>query len=214
MGTSYFERFFVDGGPLVWFVLFPLSIVTVSLIVRHYLTIRRGRLLPGAVVGKLERLARQGDAVRLRAAAGEAGDLLSRALQVVLGQAAGGVAAMENAIYDALEQQAMGLRRRIEWLHIIGNIAPMIGLFGTVWGMIEAFHRIVVAQGQPEAEELAGALSIAMVTTLWGLLAAIPALAAYGSLRNRIEGLTADAAVAAGDFLPLASVMSGQEVGQ
>lgn len=87
--------------------------------------------------------------------------------------------------------------RKIEWLNIIGNVAPMIGLFGTVWGMIEAFNRIVQAQGQPEPERLADAISIALVTTLWGLFTAIPALAAYGSLRNRIDAITAETSVTA-----------------
>ncbi len=96
-----------------------------------------------------------------------------------------------------LEQQSSVLFRKIEWLNIIGNVAPMIGLFGTVWGMIEAFNRIVRAHGQPEPDQLAGAISIAMVTTLWGLFAAIPALAAYGSLRNRIDGLSAEVALVA-----------------
>ena len=45
--ASYFQRFFKDGGPLVWFVLLPLSVITISLIVQHFLVIRRGRLLPG-----------------------------------------------------------------------------------------------------------------------------------------------------------------------
>jgi biopolymer transport protein ExbB len=108
---------------------------------------------------------------------------------------------MENAMAEMLEQQSTTLLRKIEWLNIIGAVAPMIGLFGTVWGMIEAFNRIVYAHGQPEPDQLAGAISIALVTTLWGLFAAIPALAAYGSLRNRIDALSAEAALAAEDLI-------------
>ena len=108
---------------------------------------------------------------------------------------------MENAMAEMIEQDATALLRKIEWLHIIGNVAPMIGLFGTVWGMIDAFHGIVSAGGQPEPADLAGGISTALVTTWWGLVVAIPALAAYGLLKNRIDSLAAEVAVTAENLL-------------
>ncbi|MBN1846598.1 MAG: MotA/TolQ/ExbB proton channel family protein [Sedimentisphaerales bacterium] len=200
-GNGYFQRFFVDGGPIVWFILLPLSLLTVSLIVQYFLVIRRANLLPAAVMSRMEKLAQASPGRPMRDFLQQEENFLTRCVRVALAQP--DAAARENALMESLEQQSTALLRKIEWLNIIGNVAPMIGLFGTVWGMIEAFNRIVRAQGQPEPDQLAGAISIALVTTLWGLFTAIPALAAYGSLRNRIDAITAETAIAAENLLRL-----------
>ncbi len=199
--ATYFQRFFVDGGPLVWFVLLPLSVVTVSLIVQHFLSIRRVKLMPPDTIAGAKRLLEKDDAAATLDFLHGRDSFLSRTLMVGLAERRNGRVAVENAIAEMLEQESTGLLRKIEWLNIIGNVAPMIGLFGTVWGMIEAFDRIVYAHGQPEPDQLAGAISIALVTTFWGLFAAIPALTAHGALRNRIDALSAEIALAAEDIL-------------
>jgi len=89
----------------------------------------------------------------------------------------------------------------IEPLNIIGNVAPMIGLFGTVYGMILAFREIVVAGGSPDPVELAAGIGTALTTTFWGLVVAIPALAGYALLRTRLDGLTAEAARSAEELV-------------
>jgi len=192
--TTYFQRFFVDGGPLVWLILLPLSFVTVGLIVQFFVSIRRARIIPSATLADVKQMAKQGYQTELLERLKGEESFLSRTLYVGLTEAGNGRAAMENAMGEMLERQSTTLLRRIEWLNIIGNVAPMIGLFGTVWGMVEAFNHIVRAHGQPEPDQLAGAISVALLTTLWGLFAAIPALSAYGALRNRIDELTAEVA--------------------
>ena len=87
----------------------------------------------------------------------------------------------------------MRLMRRIEYLNVIGNVSPMIGLFGTVVGMILAFLEIASRHGgMPAADKLAGNIGIALVTTLWGLGIAIPALSAFALFRNRIDTYAAE----------------------
>ena len=80
--------------------------------------------------------------------------------------------------------------RKIEWLNLMGNITPMLGLLGTVWGMILAFMEIVKAQGMPAPANLAKSIGIALVTTLLGLMVAIPSLSVFAVLRNRIDALS------------------------
>jgi len=196
---SAFARFFTAGGPLVWFALLPLSIFAVSLIIQFFIVIRRNRILP--------------DAYRINASSTECHykidvhslsqdcSFLGKVLFAGVQQASNGIESVENAVAEALEQLAMTYLRKIEWLHTIGNVAPMIGLFGTVWGMIDAFNAIVATGGQPEPADLAGGISVALVTTWWGLLIAIPALGALGILRNRMETYAAEAALIAEDYL-------------
>jgi len=96
---------------------------------------------------------------------------------------------------ESLQDQSLRLLRKVEWANIIGSVAPMIGLFGTVFGMIKAFNGIVIAGGQPQPAQLAEGISIALVTTFWGLLIGIPALAIHGIFRNRIETILSEAAI-------------------
>ena len=77
----------------------------------------------------------------------------------------------------------------------------MIGLFGTVVGMIKLFNTIVVTAGQPQPVQLADGISVALVTTFWGLIIAIPALGIHGVFRNRIEAVAGDAVVEAENII-------------
>jgi biopolymer transport protein ExbB len=109
---------------------------------------------------------------------------------------------MKNTLAESLQDQAAALLRKIEWLNLIGNVSPMVGLFGTVFGMIKLFNTIVTAGGQPQPAQLAEGISIALVTTFWGLFIAIPALAMNGILRNKIEMLANEAVIEAENIIP------------
>jgi biopolymer transport protein ExbB len=104
---------------------------------------------------------------------------------------------MERAVDAASNERITGLMRHTEWLNLVGNIGPMIGLFGTVWGLIKTFFAIVETGGIPDPGALAGAIGIKLVCTLLGLAVAIPSLAVYGTMRNRIDGLSSQASSAA-----------------
>ena len=84
--------------------------------------------------------------------------------------------------------------RRIEYLSVIGNIAPMVGLLGTVTGMIFAFQQVASTRGAAGAGDLAEGIYQALVTTVCGLVVAIPALAIYAVCRNRVDSLIAEVA--------------------
>jgi biopolymer transport protein ExbB len=192
--TTGFHRFFVSGGWLVWCILLPLSITTVSLIIQNFLSIRRSRLIPAGLLRQIRAIKTPGGPTVASNDQDDNSSMLSRIIEAVRQAAPEGSAAMENALSDSLEQETAVLLRKIEWLHIIGNVAPMIGLFGTVWGMIEAFNAIVQAGGQPTLGQLASGISVVLVATWWGLISAIPALAAFGVLRNRIDSFAAEIA--------------------
>jgi biopolymer transport protein ExbB len=190
---TFFEQFVMAGGPIVWFVLLPMSLVTVYLAVEHSLTIRRSRLLPEGIGGRIVRTVRQYGPGHLEAEMAEQSDFVSTAVIKAVEQSKGDWFRMRSIVGESLQDQAWGLMRRIEWVNLIGNVSPMVGLFGTVFGMIKLFNAIVLAGGQPQPAQLAEGISIALVTTFWGLFIAIPALAVYGVFKNRIETLVSDA---------------------
>ena len=200
-GRTFFEQFVKTGGPIVWFVLLPMSLTTVYLAVEHFLTIRRKRLLPADISQKIVGVIRRFGPGQLQARLAGRSDFVSIAVVNALSQGRGDWFRMRNALFESLQEQSVRLLRRIEWLNLIGNVSPMVGLFGTVFGMIKLFNSIVTAGGQPQPAQLAEGISVALVTTFWGLFIAIPALAIHGVFRNRIEALAGDAVTEAEDIM-------------
>lgn len=191
---SYFEVLFVRCGTIGW-LLWGLSVVTLSLIIANLITMRRGNIFPkdfDRELGDLFAAKRYHEAMDL---ARRGDNLLGRILHASMRESSRGYSVMERAMEDAAELHATVLLRRIEWLNLIGNIAPMLGLLGTVWGMILAFFTIVEKGGIATPADLAGAIGIKLVCTLEGLMIAIPALAVYGALRSRIETLSGEAMI-------------------
>ncbi len=102
--------------------------------------------------------------------------------------------------------------RAVEILSILGAVGPMMGLFGTVYGMIKAFWTLVEIGGSPDPSDLAEGISTALVTTFWGLVVGIPAVAGYALIRNKIDALGAEVIFEAdrliGQFRPSTSKRS------
>ncbi len=205
-GTSqtqtFFEQFVIAGGPIVGFVLLPMSLITVYLVAEHSLTIRRKKLLPNGIGNRIVETIQQFGPEQLEARIAHRNDFVSIAVVEAVTKGRGDWFRMRNALTESLQEQALGLLRKIEWVNLIGNVSPMVGLFGTVFGMIKLFNAIVIAGGQPQPAQLAEGISVALVTTFWGLFIAIPALAIHGVFRNRIETLTSDAVVEAENIVP------------
>lgn len=190
---SVLQHFVIDGGPITWFALIPLSVVSIALIIFGFLTIRRGVQMPPSLARALIAAARGGQLENIREVTTDDETLLAQAAHAGVAQLAHGRDAAIGAVDEAIEHRVGRLFRRIEYLNVLGNVSPMIGLLGTVVGMIQAFNRINAAGGAvPEASKLVGDIAIALVNTFWGLLIAIPALSAYAGLRNRIDAYAAE----------------------
>ena len=199
-GSSNLDKFFFAGGWLIW-PLLGLSIITINLIIQIGYNIRTRRFYNNTLIKDVkEHLRHENYSNCLELLKGNT-SVLARVLNAGLNEKKIGHEAMENAMVEIIEDERGEFFRKLEWLNIIGNIAPMIGLFGTVWGMIQAFNGIVEAGGRPQPPDLAGGISNALVTTLWGMAVAIPALAASGYLGNRFDALTAKIAVIAEELL-------------
>lgn len=202
---TFFFQFVVAGGPIVWVVLLPMSVITGYLAIDLAFSIRRKKLLPPGTAARIAAAAKNPGPGELPAKLKDSTDLLSRALSAAITrskQAPDRHQQLPRLAADALQAQGMHLLRKVEWCNIIGSVAPMVGLFGTVFGMIKAFNLLGISGGQPRPDQLAAAISIALITTFWGLLVAIPALAMGGIFRARTETLLAQAAIELETLLP------------
>ena len=191
---TFFGQFVLAGGFIVWFVQIPLSIITLYLIIENIITVRRQKLVPDDITREIITTMRQFGYKQLPARLPQKRDLVSTAVKKAISHGADDAASFEQMAAESLQEQVTALLRKVEWHNVIGNISPMIGLFGTVLGMIEIFNKMGLANGQANHAQLAHGISIAWVTTFWGLLTAIPALAVHGIFRNRIEAFAGEAA--------------------
>ena len=197
--NTFFSQFVIAGGTIVWFILLPMSVATIYLSADNFLNIRRYKLAPIGIGKEIVSLINKFGVGQVAARLSGRKDFVSSAIVYAIAQAGQDIRAalVRNLVAESLQEQALGFTRRIEWLNIIGSVAPMVGLFGTVFGMIKAFNGIVAAGGQPQPAQLAEGISIALVTTFWGLLVAIPALAVHGVFRNRVETFVSEASIEA-----------------
>jgi biopolymer transport protein ExbB len=194
----------IAAGGWVGYTILLLSVVAVSLAIEQLLTIRRKMLLPPGLAEKVRDLLRAGQVAQADQACKLQPSVLGRVLQAGISELDGGWPVVEKAMEDAVAEQSARLYRKAEYISVIGNIAPMLGLLGTVMGMIEAFSMVASSQGAARAADLARGIYLALVTTVEGLIVAIPALGAFAIFRNRIDGLIAEVAyVAQHVFAPL-----------
>ena len=203
---GFFEIVFSGGvtGFLIVMLLLGLSITLVALIVEHLLSLRRHHLLPAGLAEDVQRCLVAGDVPGATAACNAKPSFLGFVLQAGIMETESGWNAVEKAMEDAAAEQAAKLLRKIDYLSVIANIAPMVGLLGTVFGMIFAFQEVASTEGSARAADLATGIYQALVTTVGGLLVAIPALAAFAIFRNHIDQMVADGShLAQQVFLPL-----------
>ena len=175
-----------------------LSIIATYFIIEHFLTITRRRLMPREIVDELERLIVHGE-IRQAIQLCHQKENYSLVTEVVLAglnryqSSEFGFAEYRSAVEEAGEDHTGKLYRRTEVLHVVGSIAPMLGLLGTVLGMIDAFTTIASLERMARPQELAGGIAQALVTTLQGLVVAIPSMAAYSYFRNKIDSIVSEA---------------------
>ena len=189
------RQMFEDGGA-IGYIIVVLSLIMLALIFEHLLTIRRQKLMPKGMAEDIQKLLSQGQVKLAEERCIASSSFLGSMLAAGLKEIELGYSAVEKAMEDTASQQAARLLRKIEYLSMISTVAPMLGLMGTVWGMILAFMEFE-RKANPQVSELAPGIYKALVTTLFGLIVAIPAIAAFGFFRNRIDELVAQTALMA-----------------
>ena len=181
--------------------IYACSILAVALIIQYCLKIRKTILVPDLSVAQISTMFEERRFREALEFCQNDPSFVSGVVHAGLIEAANGYEAMENAMEDATNERTARLYRDVEKLNMLGNIAPMLGLLGTVWGMMTAFGGIEAKGGHANPADLAGGIMIALVSTFAGLTVAIPALTAYGMFRNKIEQLSMESALVAQELL-------------
>lgn len=193
--------FLESGGP----VMVPIvlcSLVALATFLERALALRRGRVVPRALVVEVLERARQGrwdDALTLCRTQSLAA---ARTLEVALAMRGHDRARIKERLEEVGRREAAELERFAPVLGTIAAISPLLGLLGTVGGMIATFQ-VIQTQGMGQIGSLAGGISQALVTTFAGLTVAIPTLIAHRWVLARVDALVLDLEEAASDLLEL-----------
>ncbi len=212
-GNDSFLQILFSGGVLgvgIMILLLLLSVLAGYLIIDQSLSLRRQNVIPEASLETIRQLLAQGKLKEADAVCHQQPSPFAFIVSSGLSEVEFGWASVEKAMEESTAEQASRLYRRIEYLSVLGNIAPMLGLLGTVGGMIVAFRQVAASQGTAGAADLAQGIYSALVTTVAGLLIAIPSLGAFAILRNRVDQLISETIYAAQHvFQPIRRRMPG-----
>ncbi len=182
-------------------IFLALSFTLVSLLVMNLLASRRDNLVPQELVDGFEEKLNEKDFQSAYDMARTDESVLGQVLSAGLAKLSRGYTRALEGMQEVGEEESMKLDHRLSYMALIGNLSPMIGLFGTVHGMIKSFQVIAIAGSTPEPADLAKGISTALLTTLVGLAIAIPALAAYNILRNRVARLLLEVGVSSENLM-------------
>ena len=183
---------FLQAGGTIGYVIMLLSLVSVALMIEYALSIRRTALMPPGFADEVLKMLTQGQANTALQKCQSDPSALAQILHAGMTQYEFGWESIEKSAEEATAEQASRMYRKVEYLNVIGNIAPMIGLLGTVVGMVMAFQQLADSGGYGRGPELAKGIYLALITTIQGLLVAIPCIAAHSLFANRIATLISE----------------------
>jgi len=178
-----------------FYIFMFISIVFVALLVMNIMNARRENVVPLHLVESFEAYLEENKVQEAYDLAKEDESFLAKVLSAGLEKVSQGYSQALEAMQEVGEEENMKLDHRLSYLALIGTLSPMIGLFGTVDGMIRSFSVIAQGGGTPDPAKLADGISTALFTTLVGLALAIPAIAAFNILRNRVDRLALEVGI-------------------
>lgn len=176
----------------LWIIPFGLAtLIAIWFTTERIVVLRRGRVIPKPFVQRFLKLLEEGDLDRDEAlqVCEENGSPVAMVFAHGVRKWGKPSVEVEQAIIDGGERQLSGLKRHLRVINGVATVTPLIGLLGTVWGMLESFNKVAVAGAMGRPEELASGIALALVTTATGLIIAIPSLIAYMYLSGRVDAL-------------------------
>jgi biopolymer transport protein ExbB len=191
-GESMLVFYYKALGLRYVIVFLLLSFALVALLVMCFMQFRKSVLLPPALSEQFEQHLENKEFQQAYELAKNDDSYLGRVLAAGMGKLQSGYPAAVEAMQAAESEQAMSLEHKISYVSLVGALAPMFGLLGTVDGMVAAFMLIAQRDTAPKPSELAVGISQALVTTLIGLWLAIPAIACYGMFKNWLQRFNMD----------------------
>ncbi len=190
---------FANAGPIGW-VIVIVSVVSLALIIENFMTLKRDKLAPPDLVDELEALFDEQNFQEALELCENERTYLTNVVAAGLGKLGHPFETIQSSVREMQDEESVKLFQKIGWLSLISASAPMMGLLGTVTGMFVTFGTIAAAGGSVSPATLAGGIKLALTTTIFGLIVAIPVGAFFFVFRNRVVKATIEVNALAEDM--------------
>ncbi|MAX25781.1 MAG: hypothetical protein CMJ19_14880 [Phycisphaeraceae bacterium] len=181
---------FIVAGGWIGVVIILLSFVGLGLVIDAFVKIRQDDLLPEALSKQAVSLARQGQFTELKNTCKEDDSMLGQILSYAIEEGELGLDAVREQIEHEGNRQLTRLHQRVGLIGLIASITPMLGLLGTVVGMIDSFQVLGLSKGVAGPDDLAVGISKALVTTCMGLVVAVPLIFFHAYFRDKVTRIS------------------------
>lgn len=187
----------ITKGGITMIFIGLLSVIGVAILIERLFSVRRSRLLSQEALNGIQQMSESNDGGKslFQITKGK-NDLLSQSINFVLRRRKNPYAVVKDAVADFAGREVRGHLARVQLLAAVAGIAPLLGLLGTMVGMIESFKLVSVYGDEGGASILADSISKALITTAAGLVVAIPTLGAFYWMKHRVHGIATELEVA------------------
>lgn len=197
---SYLRWMLESSGP-IGFVLFAMSFLSVGLSIKFIMEMQRNKVIPPQLIAEFERRIREKKYQEAYEVARNSPSFLGKVLAAGLSKLSTGYPQAIEAMQEVGEDENMRLEHRLSWLAILGTTGPLLGLVGTVEGIISSFRVIATSETQPKPSLLAEGISTSLFNTFEGLLVAIIATVAFMLLKNQAARLVLEVGMISGNLM-------------
>jgi biopolymer transport protein ExbB len=193
---------FLESSGLIGLFILILSIYFVATVCRQFWELRLEIAVPPDVLSRAQELLQQKDFKGIFKLVKEDDDsFFSRLVSTGIGELPNGLAEARDVMERTAESATVDMEKKISILAVLGTLGPMIGLLGTLKGMIASFSVIARSDVQMKASEVAGGISEALLLTFEGVALSVPAIYFFSLFRNRVSSISTTAALEADQFL-------------
>ncbi len=199
--TKSWFAFIVQSSGFIGVVILLLSIYFVSTVARMFFELRISMAMPPEIIGRCEDLLGQRDFKGIFEMVRADDSFFSRLLTTGITDLPNGLAEARESMGQVGDSMTVEMEKKISMLAVLGTLGPMIGLLGTLMGMIESFSVIARCDVQMKASEVASGISTSLVLTFEGVGLAVPAIYFFALFRNRVAHISVATLVAADHFL-------------
>jgi biopolymer transport protein ExbB len=200
-GESMSAIQFVKYGGLIGGVLILASVVGLGMSIERGIGLKRDNVVPPDVLAQLEQLFDEEEYEEAMTVCETQPCFLTNVIAAGLPKIGTGWENISNAMQEVGDFEATKMQQSISYINFIVNVSPLIGLFGTVTGMIGAFNTISTSPTPPTPAQLAGGIQQALVTTCMGLFVAIPFSLVYFYFRNKVQRMILEVAAIADELM-------------
>ncbi len=192
-GTAGFLDIVIGSGPvgiILWLALLATSLAGIHLVIDSFVKIRQTKIMPSDLVEGVQEAMSQGDLAEAMDLCRQRPGIMSNILMAGFANVEEGFDVIQDSINAAADLESERLLQKVTYLSVVSNLAPMLGLMGTVQGMIFAFATLATGEaGAAQQAMLAMNISQALYTTMSGLAVAVPAVAFFYYFRNKANNI-------------------------